>query len=32
MTMMGDGIKHFNKEKEVKVLDLSEFIVGAQDL
>lgn len=32
MTMMGDGIKHFNKEKEIKVLDLSEFIVGAQDL
>ena len=32
MTMMGDGIKHFNKEKEIKVLDLSEFIVGANDL
>jgi len=32
MTMMGDGIKHFNKEKEIKVLDLSEFIVGAQGL
>lgn len=32
MTMMGDGIKHFNKEKEIKVLDLSEFIVEAQDL
>ncbi|AFM04254.1 Fe-S oxidoreductase [Bernardetia litoralis DSM 6794] len=32
MTMMADGIKHFNKEKDIKVLDLSEFIVGANDL
>ena len=30
MTMMSDGVKHFEKEEEVKVLDLTEII--AQDM
>jgi heterodisulfide reductase subunit D len=32
MTMMTDGIKHFNKEGEVKVLDIAELISQASDL
>src|SRR5436190_18779930 len=32
MTMMSDGVKHFNKEQEVKVLDVAELISGALDL
>ena len=31
-TMMTDGIKHFEKESEVKVLDIAELIVSAADL
>lgn len=32
MTMMSDGIKHFNKEDKVKVLDIAELIAQAKDL
>ncbi|WP_027001865.1 (Fe-S)-binding protein [Hugenholtzia roseola] len=32
MTMMSDGVKHFNKENKVRVLDLAEMIEKAQDL
>lgn len=32
MTMMTDGVKHFNKEQEVKVLDIAELIEQANDL
>lgn len=32
MTMMTDGVKHFNKEQQVKVLDVAELIVSANDL
>jgi len=32
MTMMSDGVKHFNKEQEVKVLDVAELISQALDL
>jgi Fe-S oxidoreductase len=32
MTMMRDGVKHFNKEAEVQVLDLAELIAQANDL
>jgi Fe-S oxidoreductase len=32
MTMMTDGVKHFNKEQEVKVLDVAELIAGASEL
>lgn len=32
MTMMTDGVKHFNKEAEVKVYDVAELIANAQDL
>ncbi len=32
MTMMTDGVKHFNKESEVKVLDVAELIAQAKDL
>lgn len=32
MTMMTDGVKHFNKEQEVKVLDVAELIANANDL
>jgi heterodisulfide reductase subunit D len=32
MTMMTDGVKHFNKEAEVKVLDVAELIARAKDL
>ena len=31
-TMMTDGVKHFNKEGEVKVLDVAELIAQAADL
>lgn len=32
MTMMTDGVKHFNKEAEVKVYDVAELIANAGDL
>ena len=32
MTMMTDGVKHFNKEQEVKVMDIAELIANANDL
>ena len=32
MTMMRDGIKHFEKEEQVEVLDVSEMIARAADL
>lgn len=32
MTMMTDGVKHFNKEQSVKVLDVAELIANANDL
>lgn len=32
MTMMTDGVKHFNKEEEVKVLDIAELIAQANNL
>jgi len=32
MTMMSDGVKNFNKESEVKVLDIAELILTANDL
>ncbi len=32
MTMMTDGVKHFNKEETVKVFDLSELVAKANDL
>jgi len=32
MTMMTDGVKNFNKEQEVKVLDIAELILTANDL
>ncbi|REJ83628.1 MAG: (Fe-S)-binding protein [Bacteroidetes bacterium] len=32
MTMMSDGVKHFNKEAEVKVQDIAELIASAKDL
>jgi Fe-S oxidoreductase len=31
-TMMTDGIKHFEKEDKVKVLDIAELIANAADL
>ncbi len=31
-TMMTDGVKHFNKESEVQVLDIAELIAQAGDL
>ncbi len=31
-TMMNDGVKHFEKEKEVKVYDIAELIASAADL
>jgi hypothetical protein len=30
--MMTDGIKHFNKEEDVEVLDVAEMIANAMDL
>jgi len=32
MTMMTDGIKHFDKEEDVEVMDIAELIVKAKDL
>lgn len=32
MTMMTDGVKNFNKEEEVKVLDIAELIAQAEEL
>jgi Fe-S oxidoreductase len=32
MTMMTDGVKHFNKEDKVKVMDIAELIANANDL
>lgn len=32
MTMMTDGVKNFNKENEVKVLDIAELIANAGEL
>jgi heterodisulfide reductase subunit D len=32
MTMMTDGVKHFNKEQQTKVMDVAELIAGAMDL
>jgi heterodisulfide reductase subunit D len=32
MTMMTDGVKHFNKEDKTKVLDVAELIAKANDL
>jgi Fe-S oxidoreductase len=32
MTMITDGVKHFNREHEVKVLDIAELVASAQDL
>jgi heterodisulfide reductase subunit D len=32
MTMMTDGVKHFDKEQEVKVMDIAELIANANDL
>ncbi|MES2627474.1 MAG: (Fe-S)-binding protein [Bacteroidota bacterium] len=31
-TMMTDGVKHFEKEKEIKVYDVAELIASASDL
>lgn len=31
-TMMTDGVKHFEKEKEIKVYDIAEIIASANDL
>ena len=32
MTMMTDGVKHFNKEDEMKVLDIAEIVAEANEL
>jgi heterodisulfide reductase subunit D len=32
MTMMTDGVKHFNKEQQTKVMDVAELIAQAGDL
>jgi heterodisulfide reductase subunit D len=32
MTMMTDGVKHFNKEQQTKVMDVAELIAQANDL
>ncbi len=32
MTMMTDGVKHFNKEEKTKVMDVAELIASAIDL
>ncbi|MFM2206104.1 MAG: hypothetical protein RL213_79 [Bacteroidota bacterium] len=32
MTMLSDGVKHFNKENEVRVLDVAELLASAADL
>ncbi len=31
-TMLNDGVKHFNKEGETKVMDIAELIAEAGDL
>jgi len=31
MTMMGDGVKHFEKEDSVKVMDLAELIDASME-
>lgn len=31
-TMMTDGVKHFNKEEQIEVLDIAELIAQAEDL
>ena len=31
-TMMTDGVKHFEKEEKIKVLDIAELIANAADL
>ena len=31
-TMMTDGVKNFNKEEEIQVLDVAELIAKAADL
>ncbi len=31
-TMMTDGVKHFNKEEDIEVLDIAEMIVNAAEL
>ena len=31
-TMMTDGVKNFNKEKDIRVLDIAELIAHANDL
>jgi len=31
-TMMTDGVKHFEKEENVKVMDIAELIANAADL
>jgi len=32
MTMMSDGVKHFEKDKEVEVIDIAELVAKAADL
>ena len=32
LTMMQDGVKHYNKEEEVKVMDIAELIAQSQGL
>lgn len=32
MTMLTDGVKHFNREEDVKVLDVAELVAAAADL
>jgi Fe-S oxidoreductase len=32
MTMLSDGIKHHNKEKEIEVKDIAELVASAMDL
>ena len=32
MTMLSDGVKNFNKEEEVKILDIAEITVRANGL
>ena len=32
MTMLGDGVKHFGKEEQVKVMDIAEIVAKAEGL
>lgn len=32
MTMMGDGVKHFEKEEKVEVLDIAEIVAKGEGL